>query len=68
MAFTEDDLLALERAIKSGKRRVAYADRVVEFQSIGDMLKARDAIRSELGQLPVRRRRAVRLVQSGRGE
>lgn len=50
MAWTTDDLTTIERAIASGQLRVQYQDRMVHYQTISDMLKARDAIKGELAQ------------------
>ncbi len=49
MAFTNDDLVALETAIKSGAKTVKYADKVVEYHSLKEMLQLRDIMRKELG-------------------
>lgn len=49
MAWTQDDLDKLEKAIALGVRRVEYSDKKVEYNSIDDMLKARDLIRNDLG-------------------
>lgn len=48
MAFTIDDLTALDRAIASGELTVRTADRLVEYRSTDDLLKARDRIAAEL--------------------
>jgi hypothetical protein len=48
LAWTQTDLDKLEAAIATGARRVKYADKEVEYQSIDDMLKARDMIRRDL--------------------
>ena len=48
MAFSQDDLAALDAAIKSGERSVAFADRRVEYRDVGEMLKARALIVAEL--------------------
>lgn len=71
MAFTANDLVILERAIASGVKRVAYADRTVEYQSIADMREVRAQIAAELG-IDVRaaakpRRSLFRMFQSGNG-
>jgi hypothetical protein len=50
MSFSADDLEKLEKAIKSGVRRVKFADREVEYHSLADMIKARDLLRRELGK------------------
>lgn len=48
MAWAQSDLDRIETAIASGTRRVRFQSHEVEYQSIGDMLKARDAIKAEL--------------------
>lgn len=50
MAWSADDLAALEGAIKSGATRVKYSDREVEYRSLSEMLKLRDMMRKELGE------------------
>lgn len=69
MAFTTGDLVALENAIKSGTRRVTYGDRTVEYQSVKDMIAARNLIKAEIEGAPAapRRSRIFRLFQQGRG-
>lgn len=49
MAWTQTDLDAIETAIASGTLRVQFADRSVEYRSITELLKARDAIKNNLG-------------------
>lgn len=48
MAWTLTDLAAIERAIATGARRVRFQTHEVEYQSVADMMKVRDAIRAEL--------------------
>lgn len=49
MAFTLSDLDAIERAMASGELAVWFADgRRVEYRSMDDLLKARDAIKEDL--------------------
>ena len=48
MAFTSDDLAALDTAIKSGARRVAYRDRTVDYHSLDEMLKLRAVMQAEI--------------------
>ena len=50
MAWTQTDLDSIESAIVSGQRRVRLNGREVEYHSVGDMLKARDAIRNEVNR------------------
>lgn len=55
MAFVAADLNTLDNAIKTGRRRVKYADKEVEYRSMDEMLAARTFIVSELekaGLLP----------------
>lgn len=47
---TQADLDALEAAIFSGTKRVEYSDKKVEYQSMKEMLQARDLLKKELGQ------------------
>jgi hypothetical protein len=47
MAFTTSDLTAIESAIASGELTVRYADgKEVTYRSIGELMKARDLIKS----------------------
>lgn len=48
MAFDQSDLAALEAAIKTGTKRVRYADREVEYHTPADMLALRDLMRTEI--------------------
>lgn len=48
MAWTQDDLDRLEKAIASGARRVRFQTHEVEYQSIDAMLGVRDLIKAEL--------------------
>lgn len=48
MAYTADDLNALDRAIVSGSLRVRYADREVQYRTLDEMIRIRDLIRGEL--------------------
>jgi len=47
--FTQEQLTALEAAIASGTLEVYYGDKKVKYQTITEMLKARDIIRKALG-------------------
>ena len=48
MAWTQTDLDALETALKAGVRRVSYGDRSVEYHSLEEMLKLRDAMKQTI--------------------
>ncbi len=54
MGFALADLSTLDNAIKTGRRKVKYADKEVEYRSMDEMMAARSFIASELertGQL-----------------
>jgi hypothetical protein len=48
MAFTLNQLSALEAAIASGTLSVSYNGKTVVYRSTTDLLKARDVVRGEL--------------------
>lgn len=52
MAFTDDDLTALDRAIVTGTLRVTVEGRTVEYRSMAELISLRDRIRYELGTRP----------------
>lgn len=49
MAWTQEQLTALEDAIAQGALRVRYSDKEVQYRSLAEMLQLRDMIRQELG-------------------
>lgn len=69
MAFTQQQINALEAAIASGTLSVRYGDRQVTYQSLSEMRRLLRQMRAEAGaaagQRP--RRRTMRLYQSGSG-
>lgn len=67
MAFTQEDLEKVERAIARGERVVRYSDRTVEYRSVDELLVARDAIRTGMSQANGPRSRVVRLYHGGKG-
>lgn len=48
MAWTQDDLDAIKSAIATGARRVRFQTHEVEYQSLSDLLRAREQIEAEL--------------------
>lgn len=50
--FTQAHLTAIEEAIAGGYLEVRYDDKVVRYQSMGDLLKARALIASKLDPAP----------------
>lgn len=49
MAWSAEQLEALEKAIAQGTKRVEYEGKVVEHRSLAEMLQLRTAMRRELG-------------------
>lgn len=49
MAFTLDQVTALESAIAEGALRVKYADKEVEYRSLSDMMALLNSMKQELG-------------------
>jgi len=49
MAFTLEELEAIERGIASGTLTIRYADKVRTYRSLDDMLRIRELIRGALG-------------------
>lgn len=57
MAFTTDQLTAVETAIATGELTVKFNDRLVTYRSVDELKASRDLIRAELagaGSLPAR--------------
>lgn len=48
MSWTQPQLDAIERSIANGSTRVQYADRVVNYRSLDELMRIRDMIRGEL--------------------
>lgn len=67
MAYTQNHLDAVERAIARGEKVVRYTDRTVEYRSIDELLKARDVIRTSLTEAAGPRSRVVRVYHGGKG-
>ena len=69
MAFTQSQLDALESSIAQGALTVRYSDgRLVTYQSLSDMLRLRDKIRSEIGvESPASARGRILNIPMGRG-
>jgi hypothetical protein len=50
--FTQAHLTAIEEAIAGGYLEVRYDDKLVKYQTMGDLLKARQLIAAKLAPLP----------------
>lgn len=48
MAWTTEQLAALDESIALGATTVQYSDRTVTYRSLADMLRLRDMIKREL--------------------
>lgn len=48
-SWTIEDVYKLEAAIAKGVRKVQYQDKMVEYNSIDDMLKALNVMKKQLG-------------------
>ena len=67
MAFTQDDVVRIERALAKGEHIVRFADRIVEYRSVQELIEARDRMLNELSKVGGRRARIVRLFHAGKG-
>ncbi len=67
MAFTQDDVVRIERALAKGERVVRFADRTVEYRTVQELIEARDRMLLELAKTGPRRARLVRLFHAGKG-
>lgn len=75
MAFTADDIQAVEAAIRrlaEGKRvtEIRFSDRTVRYESatLDDLITLRDRIRAEVASSSkIGRPRVIRLFRSGKG-
>jgi hypothetical protein len=57
MAWSQNDLTVLEKAIATGATSVQYADKKVDYRSLAEMMELRDNIRGELGLVDLRKTR-----------
>jgi len=73
MAFTRVDLDRFDKALASGKREMRLNGRVIVYQTLSEMLKARDVIKAEVEEEEARtagtyqRRRPAYRVRSKMG-
>lgn len=65
MAWTQNDLDNLKKAIATGAREVWYGDKRVAYNSLDDMLRAKDLIENELGIKSKRPRAYHPIFQKG---
>lgn len=52
----EEQLNALEQAIATGANRIKYSDKEITYNSLDDMIRARDFLLKQLGRSTGKRR------------
>ena len=66
MAYTPEQLAALERAFATGEHRVSFGDRTVEYRSVDELIAAISVVRRGLEEQAIAagtaRRRPRRVV------
>lgn len=68
MAYTRENLAAVQRAIAGGVLEVRYGDKVVRYQSTNELLQVEQRILASLrGQEGRQQSRIIRLRSSGKG-
>lgn len=68
MAYTREDLEAVNKAIASGVLKVRYGDKEVQYPSINDLIRAKQHIVAELNAESGRRKPWVfRIRNKGKG-
>lgn len=68
MAYTEQDLQAVMKAIAGSQLEVQYGDKRVRYRSLDELERARRIIQGDLdAQAGRRRSRIVRLRSAGKG-
>lgn len=67
MAVTQSDIDNLNRALANGEKIVRLGDKLVEYRSVEQIIKARDDLQRQLGNSQIRRSRIVYHTQTGRG-
>lgn len=68
MAYTREDLEAVNKAIASGVLKVRYGDKEVQYSSVNDLIRAKQHIVAELNAESGRRKSWVfRIRNKGKG-
>lgn len=68
MAITQQDIDKIDRAIAKGESVVRFADRTVEYRSVDELIKAKNAMQAELSKaMNSRRSRVTRIYHAGKG-
>lgn len=68
MAITQNDIDKINQAIAKGEHIVRFADRMVEYRSVDELIKAKNVMVAELAKAQnPRRARTVRIYRAGKG-
>jgi hypothetical protein len=70
MAFTAADLAAINAAIAAGEKTVRYGDRMVEYRTVDELLKAKADILTDINRADSAvspRSRSIRVRSGGKG-
>lgn len=68
MAITQQDIDKINHAIAKGESVVRFADRTVEYRSVDELIKAKNAMLAELSKATnPRRSRVTRIYHAGKG-
>ena len=59
MAYTADDLAALEKLFKSGVKRVRYKDREIEYRDLDEIRQAVSTVNQQVNAAPSHRLIAI---------
>lgn len=65
MAFSQDDLNALDEAIATGALEVQYTDKRIRYRSLEEMLKLRSYMERRLGLSDSSKRRKTAVTGKG---
>ena len=65
MAWSQEQLTALESALALGVKKVKYGDKETEYQTLDEMIRLRDLMKSEInGVDSIRNRRTIGIFRS----
>lgn len=68
MAFTQNQLTALESSIAQGALSVQFGERRITYHSLDEMIRLRDTMRAELGvSKPAATRSRIINLPTGKG-
>lgn len=65
MAYTTEQLTALENVIADGVLTVKYGEKQVTYRSLDEMIRIRNLMRSDLGLTDAAARRVTPVIRKG---